>query len=174
MYDSFDSIREDRQTFEDRIGRPDECTSALGHIIIGFSWLSASMAKHLRALAGLTPTVGGIVTAGMPFTAQVKALSDLVRCEPPLRAYNVGHETLEQAWGDMHRMLEECGELRDAVLNTHWGLPRGGGLGPTAQAVEAPDGVRVIDEVLDPGHILDIYDFFLHTECALNEFFLEP
>ena len=174
MYDSFDSIREDRQTFEDRIGGPDECTSALGHIIIGFSWLEASVAQHLRALAGLTPTVDGIITAGTPFTTRVKALSGLVMSDPPLRTYNLGYETLGQAWDDMNRMLNECGELRDAVLNTHWGLPRDGGLGPAVGAAGSGDGVRVFDEVLDSGYILDIYDFFLGTEYALNEFFLEP
>jgi hypothetical protein len=172
IYSSFEDLHAHRQTYVDRIGPPDECSSAIGHIFIGFSWLEESLERHIHALGNIHPSVAPILTAELSFKGKVAVLSGLVLLKPALRQFNVGSESTDEVWRDFTRMLCQCEELRNRVAHSHWSLPRREAILRTKRTSKPTRGLHVASEAMDSGHLLDIYDYILHVDIILDEFFL--
>jgi hypothetical protein len=173
VYFTFQTIRSQGQTFADRIGSPDECTSALGHVAVGFSWLEQSLERYIAEMAQVSSVVGPALTAELSYKTKVSVLSSLVRANLPLRAFNVGSENPEDVWTDIVKMLSTCEELRNQLLHSHWQpLPSGGQMRRTKTTAKAARGVHVVTEELTANYLLDVYDYILNVECVLDEFFL--
>jgi hypothetical protein len=172
VYIAFQSIRSFGQTFAKRIGSPDECTSALGHVSVGFSWLEQSLEEHIAELAGLSPSVAPALTAELSFKTKVSVLSSLVRLRLPLRKFNADPEDPAAVWEDMVRMLFECENLRNKLLHSHW-LPRDAPvMRRTKTTAKAAQGIRVSSEDLSADYLLNVYDYILNVDYVLREFFL--
>jgi hypothetical protein len=169
----FEDIRKLGQGYEQRIGAPDACASALGLLVVGFSWLEKSLADHIGELAQLAAYVAPALTAEMSFKQRVAALSSLVRLSPPLRNYNTGHESTEAVWSDISSMLFKAEELRNTIVHSEWLLPNAKSMRRTKTTAKAAKGIRTVIEEYDAGHILDVYDYVLNVMYILDEFFLD-
>jgi hypothetical protein len=175
VYFTFQAIRDLRGTFADRIGEPDECTSALGHVTVAFSWLEQSLEHNIAELAQASPLIAPALTAELSYKTKVSVLSSLVRVSPPLRAFNVGSQDALEVWTDITKMLSSCEELRNKLLHSHWQLSIGREtMLRTKTIAKTAHGVRAISEELTSDYLLDVYDYFLNVDWVLNEFFLEP
>jgi hypothetical protein len=168
----FQSIRSIAHTFAERVGHPDEVTSALGHVFIGFSWLEQSLERHVAELAKLGPSVAPALSTEMSFESKVAVLSNLVRLQLPLRKFNTGTEDSNEVWGDFLRMLSECEKLREKFLHDCLSPCEGEPSCLTRTTVSASRGVIVMSEDLTADHLLDAYDYILNVDWGLNEFFL--
>ena len=168
-----EDIRKLGQGYEERIGPPDACASALGRLVVGFSWLEKSLANHIGELAQLAAPVAPALTAEMSFKQRVSALSSLVRLRPPLREFNTGHESPEAVRGDILSMLFEAEALRNNLVHSEWSLPNGNSMRRTKTTAKAAKGIRTVLAEYDAGHILDVYDYVLNVLCILDEFFLD-
>jgi len=172
VYLTFQTIRTLGGTFADRIGEPDECTSALGHVTVGFSWLEQSLERHIADLARVSPVIAPALTAELSYRTKVSVLSSLVRILPPLHAFNAGSENTLEVWADIAKMLFSCEELRNTLLHSHWQPSIGREtLLRTKTTAKASHGVRAISEELTADYLLDAYDYFLNVDWVLNEFF---
>src|ERR1043166_3262614 len=172
VYFSFQDINSLKQTFEKRIGLPDECTSALGHVVIGFSWLEESLSDHIATLAQLSGHIAPAVTAELSFKTKVSVLSSLVRPKLSLRCFNVGSDEPEDVWNDIVKMLFASEELRNKLLHSHWSLALGEVIFRRKTTVKASHGVRVAEEEHSAAYLLDAYDFILNVKMVLDEFFI--
>jgi hypothetical protein len=174
VYVTLQDVAKEKHTFAERIGPPDECTSALGHVIVGFSWLEESIEKHIAALAQASPTVAPALTSELSFKMKVSVLSSLVRIQPPLRAFNVGTEKTQDVWADIVKMLFASEELRNQLLHSHWltVANKSNLLRRTKTTAKAARGVHVVSEDLTSEYIIDVYDYILIVESVLEEFFL--
>jgi hypothetical protein len=172
VYLTFKRINDLNQSFVERIGPPDECTSALGHVTIGFSWLEQSLETNIAKLAKLSPDIAPAFTSELSFKVKVGVLSSLVRVDPPLREFNHGSEDKVEMWDDIVRMLYECEALRNKIVHSHWSPPRGDKIHRTKTTAKAKKGVSVASEELSSAYLLDVYDYILNVEWVLNEFFL--
>ena len=103
VYFTFESIHSLRQTFAGRIGPPDECTSALGHVTVGFSWLEQSLGKHIATLAQVPTIIAPALTAELSYKNKVAVLSSLVRADPSRFQFNVGREDPLAVWNDFRQ-----------------------------------------------------------------------
>src|SRR5260370_22341222 len=119
-YFTFESIHSLGQTFAERIGPPDECTSALGHVAVGFSWLEQSLEHHIASLAQVPTVVAPALTAELSYKTKVAVLSSLVRAHPNPGEFNVGREDPLAVWNDFVKMLSTCEDLRNQLLHSHW------------------------------------------------------
>lgn len=172
VYLTLQSIRDLSQTFQDRIGSPDECTSALGYLTVGFSWLEQSLERHIATLAQVKPAIAPALTAELSYKTKVSVLSSLVRAQAPLRAFNTGSEDAKDVWNDILKMLFACEDLRNQLLHSHWRRVSGNQMRRTKTTSKAKCGIRVMSEDLTSDYLLDVYDYILNVEAALNEFFL--
>lgn len=172
VYVTFEAIRSLGQTFAERIGPPDECTSALGHVTVAFSWLEESLEQHIASLTQLSASVASVLTAEVSFKTKVSILSSLVRLQPPLRIFNVGAENQADVWSDILKMLSRCEELRNRLSHSRWSLANGQKIRRTKITAKARRGIRVSSEELTADYLLDVYDYILNVRWALDEFFL--
>ncbi|OHE82825.1 MAG: hypothetical protein A2107_00675 [Verrucomicrobia bacterium GWF2_62_7] len=172
VYFPFAAIRSLDQGYVERLGPPDECTSALGYVTIGFNWLEESLERQIARLAGLSARIAPAMTSELSFKTKVAVLSSLVRMKPPLREFNVGKESPEDVWNDIVRMLFECEQLRNKVAHSRWSLPSGARIQRTKTTAKPARGVAVASEEFTSGHLLDIYDYVLNVQWMLDEFFL--
>ena len=163
-------------SFSHRIGAPDEATSALGHIFVGFSWLERSIENHIAKLGQLTEPVSSIVCAELTFKAKVSVLSSLIKHQPPLMSFNIESELIESCWRDLLKIIHQAEEYRNMVAHSHWApINDGSALIRSKITAKAKHGVRVVSESLSADYLLDIYDFILNVDYLLDEFFLaEP
>jgi hypothetical protein len=174
VYFTFQSIRALGQTYAARIGPPDECTSALGLVAVGFSWLEQSIERNIATLARVASAIAPALTAELSYKMKLAVLSSLVRAQPSFRAFNVGSDDPEEVWSDIVKMLSTCEDFRNQLLHSHWQpLPGGGQIRRTKTTAKAARGVRVVTEDLTADYLLDVYDYILNVEWALNEFFHE-
>lgn len=173
VYITFKAIIDGNLSFADRIGPPDECTSALGHVTIGFSWLEQSLEDRIASLAKLSPELAPALTSELSFKVKVGVLSSLVRVEPPLRDFNHGFEDKFEVWNDIVRMLFECEAVRNKIVHSHWSLPTGNRIRRRKTTAKPKKGISISSEELSSKYLLDVYDYILNVEIALNEFFLE-
>jgi hypothetical protein len=171
IYISFDDVHKLGQSFRERIGAPAESIAALGHIVVGFSWLEESVEKHIATLAKLPPSIAPAVTAEMSFKTKVAVLSSLVRMQPPILAFDCGPEDPMNVWNDMLKMLSTCEELRNKILHSRWSLSTGREIHRTKTTAKAAHGIRVSSEYLTSHYLLDVYDYILNVQVVLNEFF---
>lgn len=172
VYIPFQSIRSLGQTFAERVGSPNECTSALGIVSVGFSWLEQSIEEHIAELAQLSPSVAPALTAELAFKTKVSVLSSLVRLQLPLRKFNAGPEDAAAVWEDMVRMLFECENLRNKLVHSRWSLPHGSAMRRIKITAKAARGIHVACEDLSADYLLDVYDYILNVDWVLDEFFL--
>jgi hypothetical protein len=173
VYFSFQSIHSLGQTFAERVGPADECTSALGFVSVGFSWLEQSLERQIAVLAQVPTAVAPALTAELSYKTKVSVLSSLVRGHPDLRKFNVGSEDALAVWNDIVKMLFTCEELRNQLLHSHWEpSPGSGHMRRTKTTAKAAHGVRVISEELTANYLLDVYDYILAVDWVLDEFFM--
>lgn len=176
VYISFDDVHSTGQTFEERIGPPDACTSALGHVTVGFSWLEKSLDNHISDLAKLSPEIAPALTAELPFKTKVSVLSSLVRHQPPIRNFNCDSEDPAEIWDDILKMLYTCEDHRNRLVHSHWSQhwsqQIAGKIQRTKTTAKAKHGIRVTSETLTAGYLLDVYDYILNVQCVLDEYFL--
>lgn len=167
----FEDIRKLKQGYEERVGAPDACAAALGHLVVGFSWLERSLADHIGELAQLSPHVAPALTAEMSFKQRVAALSSLVRLSPHLETYNTKNESTEAVWHDITAMLFKAEELRNALVHSEWSLPARDLMRRAKTTAKAAKGVRTVLEEYDAGHVLDVCDYVLNVLAVLDDFF---
>ena len=172
VYLTLKTITDSKLSFAERIGSPDECTSALGHVTIGFSWLEQSLEKEIALLAKLSSKVAPAFTSELSFKVKVGVLSSLVRIEPPLRDFNHGSEDKTEMWNDIVRMLFECEALRNKIIHSEWSLPTGNKIQRRKTTAKAKKGVSTSSEELSSKYLLDVYDYILNVRWVLDEFFL--
>lgn len=171
VYHTFKQYNDFNQSFAERIGEPDECSSALGHVIIGFSWLEKTLEENIVALAKLSPKLAPAIISELSFKVKVSVLSSLVQVNPPLRTFNCGSEDKDEVWNDILRMLFECEALRNKIVHSHWSAQRGNKIRRTKVSAKASKGVSVASEELTADYLLDVYDYILNVECDLADYF---
>jgi hypothetical protein len=172
VYLSFEDVHKQGETFGQRIGDPTESVAALGHIIVGFSWLEEAVEGHIATLAHLSKSIAPAVTSEMSFKTKVAVLSSLVRIQPPIQTFNCGNEQPMEVWDDILKMISSCEELRNRILHSRWSYPFGQDIARTKTTAKAAHGIRVTSENLTSHYLLDVYDYILNVETILNEFFL--
>jgi hypothetical protein len=171
VFFTFESIREIESSFEERCGPPDECTSALGHVIVGFSWLEESLDKHIAELSQISSRAAPALTAELPFKTKVSILSSLVQLDPPLCVFNSGSVHSMDEWRDIIKMIATAEELRNKLVHSKWSSG-GQEIRRTKITAKATRGVRVVSEVLSSDYLFDVYDYILNVQWVLDELFL--
>jgi hypothetical protein len=170
FYVPLESIKSLSQTFAERIGPPDEASSALGHVFVGFSWLERSLEKHIRGLAILSPSFAFPPMAELSFNRKVAVLTDLVRLQPAVRKFNTGDEDLNEVWNDFVQMLLMCENLFSDLVRSYL-LPSLDG--SALYAVTSGRVAGLWSHDLAAHELIDIYDYMLHVGALLDEFFLD-
>jgi hypothetical protein len=90
----------------------------LGHILVGFSWLEASIEDHIAKLAKLTPAFVSPPMSDLDFKEKVAVLSDLVGLQLQVSTFNAGNEEPAEIWLDFQHMLRDCEKFRDQFLHS--------------------------------------------------------
>jgi hypothetical protein len=171
-YISFQDQRSVTSSFASRVGDPDECSSALGFITIGFSWLEDSLSENIGLLADLTEKTAPAITSELSFRVKVGVLSSLVRAQGDDKAWKVGSNDPHEVWNDIVRMLFECEGLRNRIVHSSWSLPGRTRITRTKTTAKPARGVQVASERLTSDYLLDVYDYILNVQWVLDEFFL--
>ena len=166
-----ESVSSGGHNFAERIGSPDEGTSALGYVIVGFSWLEESLESHIGSLAGVAPQTAPALTAELSFKTKVNVLSSLVRVQDDKHQFNAGSEDALDVWNDILKMLYRAEELRNQLLHSHWLTIGGKTMRRRKTTAKAAHGIRVSAEHLSSDYLLDVYDYILNVDRTLNEFF---
>jgi hypothetical protein len=172
LFFNFEDIRKLNQGYEERVGEPDAAASALGHVVVGFSWLEDSLAGHISTLSGLRTDLAPALTAEMSFKNKVAALSSLVKLRCMSQNPDEDLETNNDMWKDIVGMVFTAEAMRNTLLHSHWTLPGQKSLKRTKITAKASQGIRIKSEDHDAGYILDVYDYILNVMMILDEFII--
>ena len=155
----YDDFRPTGQSFEERVGPPDEQNDAIGRIALGFSFLEDTARNIIVLLASLAPEIGSILTAGMSFRQRIDIMSSLTinrfANESPADA------DLEDQVKEIIVLCAKAEELRNAYIHSSYSRT-------TRMRISArrKQGLKLTIEPIDSGLLLDVADFIV---CAAME-----
>lgn len=161
-------------SFQERIGPPDEITSALGHLVQNFSRVEFEIQCGISALAGLEKEVAGILTAELSFISRVHVLGALIRRNPNHPALNPWLPTALESWAELERQCFRAAEIRNTLVHSVW---HGDGNEIPVRAfhrresVRGKKGYRSVESEVSAAEILDAADFLSGLSGYIGEFF---
>ncbi len=164
------------KTYEERVGAPDSVTSALGHVVLAFSWLEQIASRVIVGRLRADELAGYTVAAELSFGSKIHLIASLAR----LRDGDL--ERPDPAPIDPTRLdgvVAECfraEELRNRLMHSFWeSVP----LQPDQmvrfkRSAKARHGLRDQVETVDAAAILDVADFIDHAASGLELLFAPP
>ena len=139
-------------SFEDRIGPPDEFDAAMGRIALGFSFLDDT-ARNLIVLFSKTDRrTGFTLAAQLSFKQKLEVLEALVANE----LERVSDDSLKEQVREMFTLCRRSEELRNSYLHSSYS-------GTVRAKFSAKDkrGLRITKEQVSPALLLDVADFIV-------------
>jgi len=163
--------------YSERLGMPDELSSAIGLICTAFQQLEEELSKSISRLIGGSPSIADILTAEMPFKNKAHLFASLVKHLHPNHHFNTipGHD-LEYI-NELVKSLFKSEELRNKVVHSIFTAPRErepkNWLVRTKKTAKANRGYIQTKEDLPLSYLLNIYDYTVSLTMELDQFLID-
>jgi hypothetical protein len=162
------------ETFEERAGKGDVFSSAIGRIALNFSDLEDQVSTAIIKLLKLEEKTGDIVTAEMSFKNKLHMMAALVRHFIPTIQFNTGENNPDEELSELIKFCTKSEQLRNQIMHSSW-------VGPylwdakaqrLKKSAKSKKGLCVKIEDVDAAYLLDIADYIICAATAVEEFFL--
>lgn len=151
------------QTFQERVGPPDEFDAAMGKIALGFSFLEDTARNMITMLAGADFTVGCIMTAELSFRQKLNVLSSLIKQQLPTLVAADDRAAIEEQCDEVLTLCWRSEELRNTYLHSSYARQE-----RAKMTAKAKHGLRIHVEAVDSGLLLDVADFIVDSGMELE------
>lgn len=173
-YITANDISKLKRSMEERVGLPKATYAALGHVVVGFSWLERTAKKMINIVLFNNVGDAKIITSEMSYKNTIACLSSLVKQRiKDGYCFNCGNENQEEMWSDIVKMLYTCEELRNKLMHSEWMTYKAERLIARKVSGKAKTGLRESANEYSASGLFDIYDYFLCVGCELEQFFFE-
>ena len=106
------------ETFEERIGAPEQFDASLGKIIEGFSFLERTLSNVIILLLGVTNEIGDIITAELSYKNKLNLLSSLFQYK--LTEYKKAHSDVETQFKELLSLCNKAEGLRNQIIHSNY------------------------------------------------------
>jgi hypothetical protein len=151
------------QSFEERVGDPDEFDSAMGRIALGFSFLDDTARNMIIMLAGTDFSVGCIMTTELSFRQKLNVLSSLIKQQLPALVADENRVVIEDQTNELLKLCWRSEELRNTYLHSSYARQE-----RAKMTAKSKHGLRVHVEPVDSGLLLDVADFIVYSGMELE------
>lgn len=141
------------QSFEERVGAPDEFDAAIGKIALGFSYLEDTARNVVIMLMGTDRTVGLIMTVELSFRVKLNLLASLVQHRLPNLISPEDSSEVEERYKELLVLCWRAEEFRNTYLHSSYA-----GRERAKISAKSKHGLRVHVEPVDSSLLLDVAD----------------
>ncbi len=166
-------IPNDKSTFEERVGLPDELSSVIGRITMNFSALEDTLSECIIKVIGQSNAVGQIITAELSFKNKINLFSSLYFELKDRVEFNAFPGLELEHFKEIIKALNKCEILRNEVIHsTFSNITRKVKDKVIRKKVSAKQkiGLKVINEETDVIKLFNIADFIVVVAYGLDEF----
>jgi hypothetical protein len=151
------------QSFEERIGPPDEFDAAMGRIALGFSFLEDTARNTIIMLAGTEFGTGCIMTVELSFRQKLNALASLIQQQIPILVPVEDREVIKDQLKELLKLCWRAEELRNTYLHSSYARHERAKI-----TAKSKQGLSLHIEPVDSGLLLDVADFIGDTGMQLE------
>lgn len=164
------TIPNDKSTFEERVGSPDELSSVIGRITMNFSALEDTLSECIIKVIGQSNVVGQIITAELSFKNKINLFSSLYFELKDKVEFNAFPGLETEHFKEIIKALNKCEILRNEVIHSKFSHKVKEKIIRTKVTAKQKIGLKVINEETDVIKLFNIADFIVGVGYALDEF----
>lgn len=148
-----------QESFQERIGPPDEFDAAMGRIALGFSFLEDTTRNLIVLLSRTDRGTGYTLVAQLSFRQKMDVLQSLVSHD----LESSTDEELKEQIGEMFVLSRRAAELRNSYLHSSYA-----GTLRAKFSARSKRGLTVIKEQVSPALLLDVADFIVYAAMEIE------
>lgn len=158
----------------ERLGEPDEFTSSLGLVSIGFNLLEREVSEAIHELLRVEKNMGKAVTAGLSFRKKIDLLSSLykeIKEKDDLKLFN-RKDVEEETVNELIKLLFKCNQLRNKLIHSVYLSRIDNKITREKTSARATTGLKIVNEEIEVSYLLDVYDFIVSTSMYVEDYFI--
>ena len=173
--DSYQPFACSSLSYRERVGEPDELTSALGLITINFQELDETLPAAIASLFGTDDRKAKIVTAELSFARRLNLLAALERTSQANANSRDSRSSVDRRLPALVALCIRAGDLRNQYMHSVWpARALGGSRAVRVKRTAKAHGYRVVREDVSAALLLDVADFIAYATTMVEEFFDLP
>lgn len=160
------------QPYSYLIGDPDELSSAIGLISMGFQRLENVLSAFIIEMLDIDIPKGKIIVSELSFTSKVNIFSSLFHLLKDTRHFNFAIDR-DKYFKELVKALLRCQDFRNQVMHsTFIENYLNGKIIRQKISAKAKKGLSETIEEIDISHLIDIYDYTVSISMEVEEFFI--
>lgn len=170
-FEYFNSIA--KQGYEERLGEPDQLSSVIGLIAIAFQDLEEEISKGISKMLHVSDDIGEIITSELAYKNKLNLFASLILKLKGEFTFNTIQGFENEHINEFIKALSKCEELRNRVIHsTFISTEQDGKYLRKKKTSKAKKGLVLVNETMHIYHLLNIYDFIVSMNMAVDEFFI--
>jgi hypothetical protein len=170
----FDFNRSDASYIE-RVGEPDELSSVIGLISMGFQRLEDVLSAFIIEMLDLDIAKGKVIVAEMSFTNKLNIFSALFHLLKINRHFNYGRFDKDEYFKELTKALLKCQDFRNQVIHSNFlkNFKTNGKIIRHKLSAKSRKGLSETEEEIDIPFLFDIYDYIISISMEVEQFFID-
>lgn len=170
----FDFNRSD-SSYEQRVGKPDELSSVIGLILIGFQRLEDMLSAFIIEMLDVDIPMGKIVVSELSFTNKVNLFSSLFHLLKNERHFNYGSFDKDEYLKELVKAILKCQVFRNQVVHSSFlkNFKTQSKIVKHKMTSKSKRGLVELHSEVDIPLLFDIYDYLISISVEVEEFFID-
>lgn len=162
-------------SYIERIGEPDELSSVIGLISMGFQRLEDVLSAFIIEMIDVDVTKGKIIVAELSFTNKVNMFCSLFHLLKNEKNFNCGSFDKEDYFKELTKAMLRCQEDRNRVIHSSFlqNFKTDFEIIRNKMTAKSKKGLLETNERIDIPYLFDIYDYIISISMEVEEFFID-
>ena len=162
-------------SYRERVGEPDELSSVIGLISIGFQRLEDVLSAFIIEMLEVDIQKGKIIVAELSFTNKVNLFSSLFHQLKDQRSFNYGKFDKDQYFNELRKSVLRCQDFRNQVVHSSFvqNFKTDFKIIKYKLAAKSKKGLDEIIDEIDIPFLFDIYDYTISISMEVEQFFID-
>lgn len=162
-------------SYIERIGEPDELSSVIGLISMGFQRLEDVLSAFIIEMIDVDIGKGKIIVAELSFTNKVNMFCSLFHLLKNEKNFNYGNFDKEDYFKELTKAMLRCQEDRNRVVHSSFlqNFKTDFEIIRNKMTAKSKKGLLETHEKIDIPYLFDIYDYIISISMEVEEFFID-
>jgi hypothetical protein len=162
-------------SYKERVGEPDELSSVIGLISVGFQRLEDVLSAFIIELLEIEIPKGKIIVAELSFTNKVNMFSSLFHLLKNKRNLNHGEFDKDEYFKELRKSILRCQDFRNQVIHSSFiqNFKTDFKINKHKMSAKSKKGLTEINSEIDIPFLFDIYDYMISISMEIEQFFID-
>ena len=162
-------------SYKERVGDPDELSSVIGLISIGFQRLEDVLSAFIIEMLDIDIAKGKIIVAELYFTNKVNMFCSLFHLLKDSKHFNHGSIDKDEYFKELAKSILKCQDLRNQVIHSSFikNFKTDSKIIRQKMTAKSKKGLIEIHENVEIPFLFDIYDYIISISMEIEEFFID-